>query len=76
MTIERARAINEWLDIHCPKCANNNDRGTDFVIVKWSVKFKRILVLLAYITKKRTILSRQESEDKVGDTDGKDADNG
>ena len=31
MTVERAKAINEWLDIHCPKCANNDDRGTGFV---------------------------------------------
>lgn len=28
---EREKAINEWLGIHCRKCANNDDRGTDFV---------------------------------------------
>lgn len=31
MTAEREKAINEWLDIYCRKCANNDDRGTDFV---------------------------------------------
>ncbi len=31
MTVEREKAINEWLDIHCPMCANNDDRGTDFL---------------------------------------------
>ena len=31
MTMERARAIKEWLDNHCCKCANNDDRGTDNV---------------------------------------------
>ena len=30
MTVERARAINEWLAVHCPKCAYNDDRGTAF----------------------------------------------
>lgn len=30
MTVERARAINEWLGIHCRKCVNNDDRGTGF----------------------------------------------
>ena len=27
----REEAISEWLNIHCPKCANNDDRGTDFL---------------------------------------------
>ena len=31
MTAGREKAINEWLSIHCPTCANNNDRGTDFL---------------------------------------------
>lgn len=31
MTAEREKAINAWLGIHCPKCANNDDRGTGFV---------------------------------------------
>ena len=31
MTPERQKAINEWLKIHCRKCVNNNDRGTDFL---------------------------------------------
>ena len=31
MTAERAKAINEWLRIHCQKCANNDDKGTGFV---------------------------------------------
>lgn len=31
MTAEREKAINEWLDIHCRMCANNDDRGTDFL---------------------------------------------
>jgi len=31
MTIEREKTINEWLDAHCRKCINNDDRGTDFV---------------------------------------------
>ena len=31
MTAEREKAINEWLGIHCPKCVNNDDRGTDFL---------------------------------------------
>lgn len=30
MTVERARAINEWLAVHCPKCEYNDDRGTVF----------------------------------------------
>lgn len=31
MTAEREKAINEWLGIHCPKCANNADKGTEFL---------------------------------------------
>ena len=31
MTAEREKAINEWLGIHCRMCANNDDRGTDFL---------------------------------------------
>lgn len=31
MTAERAKAINEWLRTHCPKCAYNDDKGTDFL---------------------------------------------
>lgn len=31
MTAEREKAINEWLAVHCPKCANNDDIGTHFV---------------------------------------------
>lgn len=31
MNAEREKAINEWLGVHCPKCANNDDRGTDFL---------------------------------------------
>ncbi len=31
MTEERKKAIQEWLDAHCRKCVNNDDRGTDFV---------------------------------------------
>ena len=31
MTTERQKAINEWLDSHCRKCVENDDRGTDFV---------------------------------------------
>ena len=31
MTAEREKAINEWLDIHCPKCAINADKGTYFL---------------------------------------------
>ena len=31
MNGERARAISEWLIIHCPTCAENLDRGTEFV---------------------------------------------
>lgn len=26
MTAEREKAINEWLGIYCPKCANNDDK--------------------------------------------------
>lgn len=31
MTTEREKSINEWLDKHCRMCANNDDRGTDFL---------------------------------------------
>lgn len=31
MTIERAKAINEWLETHCQTCTENLDRGTGFV---------------------------------------------
>ena len=31
MTEKREIAINEWLGKHCRNCANNNDRGTEFV---------------------------------------------
>ena len=31
MTAEREKAISEWLGIHCPKCVNNADKGTDFL---------------------------------------------
>ena len=28
---ERAKAINDWLGIHCPKCIYNADRGTGHI---------------------------------------------
>lgn len=31
MTKERIKAINDWLNIHCRKCGNNIDIGTDYV---------------------------------------------
>ena len=31
MTAERKKAIDEWLSAHCPKCAENDDRGTGYV---------------------------------------------
>ena len=31
MTVERARAINEWLKTHCQTCAANLDRDTESV---------------------------------------------
>lgn len=31
VTAERENAIKEWLGIHCRTCANNDDRGTDFL---------------------------------------------
>lgn len=31
MTTERLGLINKWLDEHCRTCANNDDRGTEFV---------------------------------------------
>lgn len=31
MTEERAKAINEWLGTHCQTCAENLDKGTEFV---------------------------------------------
>ena len=31
MTTKRIKAIYDWLGIHCKKCVNNDDRGTDFV---------------------------------------------
>jgi hypothetical protein len=31
MTAERKKAIDEWLSGHCPKCAENDDRGTGYV---------------------------------------------
>lgn len=31
MTAERAKAINDWLNIHCCNCIENDDRGTGFV---------------------------------------------
>ena len=31
MTLERQKAIDEWLSEHCPKCAENDDRGTEYV---------------------------------------------
>lgn len=31
MTAEREKAIDEWLSAHCPKCAENDDRGTGYV---------------------------------------------
>ena len=31
MTAEREKAIDEWLSAHCPKCAENDDRGTVYV---------------------------------------------
>ena len=31
MTAEREKAINEWLRVHCPKCANNDDIGTQYL---------------------------------------------
>ena len=31
MTPKRQKAIDEWLSAHCPKCAENDDRGTGYV---------------------------------------------
>lgn len=31
MTLKRQKAIDEWLSAHCPKCAENDDRGTGYV---------------------------------------------
>jgi hypothetical protein len=31
MTLERQKAIDEWLSSHCQKCAENADRGTGYV---------------------------------------------
>ena len=31
MTLERQKAIDEWLTAHCRKCAENDDRGTGYV---------------------------------------------
>ena len=31
MTTERAKAINEWLGIHCKKCVYNDTRETDII---------------------------------------------
>ncbi len=31
ITVERAKLINKWLDIHCCKCANNSDKENGFV---------------------------------------------
>ena len=31
MTLERQKAIDEWLSAHCQKCAENDDRGTGYV---------------------------------------------
>lgn len=31
MTAERKKAIDEWLEINCRNCANNDDHGTEFV---------------------------------------------
>lgn len=31
MIAERQKAIDDWCNIHCRTCAENLDRGTDFV---------------------------------------------
>ena len=31
MTVEREKAIDEWLSAHCLKCVENDDRGTGYV---------------------------------------------
>ena len=31
MTLERRKAIDAWLSIHCQKCVENDDRGTGYV---------------------------------------------
>ena len=69
MTAERETAINEWLGIHCPKCTNNDDRGTGFLNCQAECEVQKDIGIACIHYEEAHDIEPQESEDKVGDTD-------
>jgi len=64
MTAEREKAINEWLGIHCPKCANNDDRGTDFLNCQAECEVQKDIGIACIHYEEAYDIEPQESEDK------------
>lgn len=63
MTAERAKAINEWLGTHCLKCANNSDRGTDFVNCQVECEVQKDTGVACIHFEEATDIKPYESED-------------
>lgn len=65
MTTEREKAINEWLEIYCPKCANNDDRGTNFLNCQAECEVQKDIGIACIHYEKAYDIEQQESEDKL-----------
>jgi hypothetical protein len=66
MTAEREKAINEWLGTYCPKCANNDDRGTDFLNCQAECEVQKDIGIACIHYEEAHDIEPQESEDKYG----------
>ena len=66
MTAEREKAINEWLDIYCQKCANNDDRGTGFLNCQAECEVQKEIGIACIHYEEAYDIETQESEDKNG----------
>lgn len=64
MTAEREKAINEWLGIHCRTCANNDDRGTDFVNCQAECEVQKDIGIACIHYEEAYDIEPQESEGK------------
>ena len=66
MTAERKKAINEWLDIHCRTCANNDDRGTDFLNCQAECEVQKDIGIACIHYEEAYDIEPQESEEVNG----------
>ena len=63
MTAEREKAINEWLGIHCRMCANNDDRGTDFLNCQAECEVQKDIGIACIHYEEAYDVESQESEE-------------